>query len=112
MAKSNLGELSSSWQRMQSRVLSAASAVRAIALRNSGLFGDSTCLDAGPWQFSHWFPLRWGVASADRQPEVYSKPVVWQVTHSASNWWSLRRPLGSWTMLSNAWACRVPAHLA
>ena len=66
------------------RFLSACSAVIVIGLRKSGLSGSATCFDAGPWQFSHWLPLRWGVAASDRQPEVYSKPVVWQVMHSAS----------------------------
>ena len=84
VANSNFGELSSSWQRMQSRFLSACSAVSFIGLRNSALSGSETCFEPGPWQFSHWLPLRWGVAASDRQPEVYSKPVVWQVTHSAS----------------------------
>ena len=39
-----------------------------------------------------------------RQPELYSKPVVWQVTHSASK---IVLGLGSCLSDSNAWACLV-----
>src|SRR3954447_23039776 len=94
---------------MQRPFLSARSAVRCMADRNDFSSGASACFEPGPWQFSHWLPLRYGVFSGDFQPEVYSNPVVWQVTHSASK---ATFGFGSWRSDSNACACLVVDHLA
>src|SRR5271166_1418572 len=92
---------------MQSRFLSASWAVSFKGVRNSRLSGAVACFDPGPWQFSHWLPFRWGVAASERKPVLYSKPVVWQVTHSASK---TVFGLGSFWRATNACACLVLDH--
>src|SRR5262249_42925273 len=91
----NFGSLSPSWHFRQS--YSTFATVSRSGAEYFASCGCSTCKLAGPWQFSHWLPLRCGVVSSVTKPVLSSKPVVWQRAHSGSccrptvsGGWSLR----------------------